>query len=102
MATKQPKQPKQPTVKLMCPCEGRETKNVRHETLVQVYICQSCGAIHGTCYLGESYSIAKPYMCNRPDMDDTTYFDLECLGSNGITRRHGWVRNSTKLIAQVG
>ena len=70
---------------------------------MQVYRCAECGAIYGTCYLGESYSLVLPYMVDTdPPTDRMRYYDLECLGSKGITRRHGWYDTATKRIVQVG
>lgn len=65
--------------------------------------CTKCGAVFGTLYLGESYGIVKPWMtAENIDPNDTRYYDFECLGSEGITRRHGWFDPSTGLIVQVG
>ena len=67
-----------------------------------VYQCPKCTAVFGTCYKGESYSIVKPWMSDRTDMNNAQYYDLTILGSDGITRRHGWFDPNTRLILQVG
>lgn len=68
-----------------------------------VYRCARCKAIYGSCYLGDSYSLVLPFMvASEPPADRVRYFDLECLGSRGITRRHGWYDTETKRIVQVG
>ena len=69
----------------------------------QTFECASCGAIHGTCYLGDSYSLVKPFFgpeCSTPE--EQRYFDLTCLGSRGVERRHGWFNPATKTLTQVG
>lgn len=69
----------------------------------QVNTCGACGAIFAdNLYLGDSYAIVKPFMSERVDMDDAVYFDFTCLGSKGLTRRHGWFDPETGLILQVG
>jgi hypothetical protein len=69
----------------------------------QIYRCGKCDAIHGTCYLGESYTHVLPYwVTSEPPAEQTRYFDFTCLGSAGITRRHGWYDTATKRIVQVG
>jgi hypothetical protein len=40
-------------------------------------------------------------MSNEPEQNQV-YYDLTCLGSTGLTRRHGWYNPVTKLITQVG
>lgn len=82
----------------MCGCKwGRKTHTLR------VYYCENCGGVVGTCYLGESYSFVLPYFSKETvPANKTRYFDLTCLGSEGITRRHGWYCPETKLITQVG
>lgn len=68
-----------------------------------VYECAKCGAIYGECYLGESYEFVLPYFDETtPDPKDVRYYDFVCLGSDGITRRHGWYNPQTKRIVQVG
>jgi hypothetical protein len=68
-----------------------------------IFKCLKCGAIHGQCYLGESYEHVLPYM-TKEDVppERTRYFDFTCLGSAGVTRRHGWYEPATKRIVQVG
>lgn len=83
-----------------CPaCGGK-----RHETIkTQVYRCRRCGAIHGTCYLGESYELVLPFWATEePPAERICHFDLTCLGSEGITRRHGWYDTETRRVVQTG
>ena len=69
----------------------------------RIYRCAACDGIYGFCCLGESYSPVLPYMVSQdPPVEQTRYYDLECLGSKGITRRHGWYDTVSKLIVQVG
>lgn len=84
-----------------CPaCSGkRSVKYPDHSASVRV--CKRCGAVYGSMYLGESYGIVKPYFDPNPEAK-STYFDFTCLGSEGITRRHGWFNPETGLLTQVG
>jgi hypothetical protein len=69
----------------------------------RVYRCAKCEAIHGSCYLGDSYTLVQPYMIDKePHNGQIRYYDLDCLGSAGVRRRHGWYDPETRLIVQVG
>ena len=69
----------------------------------RIYSCAKCDAIYGDCYLGDSYSHVSPFMSMQDvPAEQTRYYDFMCLGSKGLTRRHGWYDPSTKLITQVG
>lgn len=70
----------------------------------QAYRCKKCDAIFSeTIYLGDSYSLVKPWFAKDPvDPKKLRYFDFTCLGSEGITRRHGWFDPETRLVHQVG
>jgi ribosomal protein L37AE/L43A len=69
----------------------------------RIYRCAGCEGIYGDCYLGDSYSHVLPYMAQEDvAAEQTRYFDFSCLGSAGLTRRHGWYDPSTKLIVQEG
>lgn len=69
----------------------------------QLYTCKACGAIYGTCYLGDSYALVKPFFAKEAvPAERERYFDLTCLGSGGITRRHGWYDPTTGYTTQVG
>lgn len=78
--------------------KGAETK------VIGVYACQGCGGIFGTCYLGESYTLVSPAMAPpaKEIQARQRYFDLTCLGSEGIARRHGYYDPKTKMITQTG
>jgi len=84
-----------------CPnCGANRHKNT---AVVGVFECVQCGAVYGSCYLGESYEFVMPYMTTESvPSERTRYYDFECLGSGGITRRHGWFDPATKRIVQVG
>ena len=81
------------------PAEGKSGR-----THSSVYRCPRCGAVQGNCYLGDSYDFVLPYFDQGPeeDLDHASYYDLECLGSAGIIRRHGWFNRLTHKIVQVG
>ncbi len=70
----------------------------------QVYTCKGCGGIFAhNIYLGESYDYVLPYFETETiPTEQTRYFDLTCLGSKGLERRHGWYYPATKRITQVG
>jgi hypothetical protein len=72
-----------------------------------VYTCPKCGAIYtprgGTIYLGDSYNYVLPYWAPADTpVEQARYYDLTCLGSKGIERRHGWYDTVTRRITQVG
>jgi len=90
-----------------CPlCSTEAQSRVLYYTEVTgVYECAFCGAIHGQCYKGDSYTLVKPFFHPNPnevEAEDTRYYDLTVLGSDGVTRRHGWFDPKTKTIIQVG
>lgn len=91
-----------------CPACNNQRGNKRYDetkfSLADIYRCKKCGAVFGSCYLGDSYTVVKPFFHSDPNPAPETmfYFDLECLGSAGITRRHGWAHRETKQIVQVG
>lgn len=95
-----------------CPCCGKKltakalntrARDISGREVIGTHICQNCGAIGGTVYLGESYNIVKPFMTSEDvPMDETIYFDFQTLGSEGIGRRHGWFDPKTRLVVQAG
>jgi len=74
------------------------------ERFAAIYTCRRCGAVFGTCYLGDSYAIVAPRWHDDPNPppEALRYFDLDCLGSKGIERRHGWMHRETRRIVQTG
>jgi len=89
---------------MACPaCNSTKNRLWKPEKHAQIYECRTCGAIHGTCYLGESYEIVLPYMTDKPvPPEKTRYFDFITLGSKGVERRHGWYDPETRLVVQIG
>ena len=87
---------------MTCPaCSSPRSSD--HPTIFGVYTCRKCQAVYGRCYLGDSYTIVKPWFAKEePPAERCRYFDLDCLGSGGLTRRHGWYDPATGLITQVG
>jgi len=91
-----------------CPACGAQESNAREVEGYRgsVVKCNDCGGIYtregSSIYKGDSYNLVKPWMSDRPDMEDACYFDLTVLGSDGVTRRHGWYDPQTKMILQVG
>ncbi len=85
-----------------CPaCSSEKRKATK---VIGIWECQNCGAIFGTCYLGQSYEFVLPFFVKEePPAEETRYYDLTCLASgNKIQRRHGWYHPATKGIVQVG
>lgn len=73
------------------------------EGFVTVYTCAACGAIYGSCYLGDSYRLVRPTWHEGPSAPERErYFDLSVLGSRGEERRHGWFNVDTRRITQTG
>jgi len=86
-------------------CPACNSKRIKHGVNGRHWLnqCRKCSALFGECWLGDSYDVALPYLTNDPEADKrAVYFDLSCLGSTGITRRHGWVDPTTKLLVQIG
>ncbi len=89
-------------------CPGCSYTLAYPTTTFGVYTCKHCGGIYGECYLGDSYGYVLPYWasledCKRAEVDGTVkYFDFTTLGSQGISRRHGWYDTVTRCITQVG
>lgn len=85
---------------MKCPgCDGKLKKNDNN-----TMICTECGGlISENIYLGDSYKYVLPFMTKEKiEPENTRYYDFTCLGSSGITRRHGWYDPKSKLIVQVG
>ena len=85
-----------------CPaCNGKRHK--AHSEVIGVYTCQKCGALHGQCYLGDSYRLVKPFFAPvDPPAEQVRYFDFVTLGSAGIDRRHGWYDTASGCVTQIG
>lgn len=86
---------------MKCPGCGGSLKRTER---VGVYTCRKCkGLIADHIYLGDSYGLVKPWMTTEQvPADRMRYFDLTCLGSAGITRRHGFYDTETGLVVQSG
>lgn len=86
-----------------CPNCGKVISQKQHVGVIGVYRCQHCEALVGECYLGESYTLVRPFFAPKDvPFEQTRYFDFTTLGSEGIGRRHGWYDPDTRLIVQVG
>jgi ribosomal protein L37AE/L43A len=87
-----------------CSCE----RGTLIPTGTAVYTCERCGCLHGRLYLGESYTLVQPYFeaeavaAAAIAAGETRPYDLDCLGSGGLTRRHGWYNPATRRITQTG
>lgn len=88
-----------------CPACSSKRLRARQDLGAQINECRACGAIFGTCYLGDSYNLVRPFFspsANTVPAEQTRYFDFTCLGSTGITRRHGWFNLNDRTLVQVG
>jgi len=86
---------------MQCPCCNRK----RGVKVIDgsVWQCPKCKAIFSNnIWLGESYKYVLPYWDNEENPTEIRYFDFTCVGSEGVTRRHGWYNPNTKRIVQVG
>ena len=84
-----------------CPaCNGKRRKPTDS---TGVFECRRCGALYGDCYKGDSYALVRPHMTTQDvPPERCRYFDFTVLGSDGISRRHGWFDPETRLIVQIG
>lgn len=91
------------TKTLTCPgCSGKLKPEPKLPG--STYTCQRCrGLISTSIYLGDSYGLVRPFF-DAPDVAaaQTRYFDFICVGSEGVTRRHGWYNPATRLTTQLG
>lgn len=73
-----------------------------------VYTCRKCGCLFGQTYLGESYALVDPSFASAAQLATAEAagtvrgYDLMCLGSAGITRRHGFYDTVSRRITQTG
>ena len=77
--------------------------------MARLYRCLACSCLHGEVNKGTSYGYVKPYMTGGLSWDEikaaderAVPYDITVIGSDGLTRRHGWFDPQTKLITQVG
>lgn len=71
--------------------------------MASIYECGACHGIFGRCYLGDSYTYVLPqFVAGVVPVEHQRYYDFTCVGSKGLTRRHGWFDPATRLITQVG
>jgi hypothetical protein len=84
-----------------CPaCSAKRRNRTAHHS---VFECRRCGAIYGTCWLGDSYGLVKPFFADElVPAERCRYFDFQTLGSAGIDRRHGWFDVQTRRVVQIG
>jgi hypothetical protein len=84
-----------------CPaCSGKRRIPTDHP---MVFTCRRCGALYGDCYKGESYALVRPWMTGEAiPPERCRYFDLTVLGSDGVSRRHGWFDTESRLVVQIG
>ena len=89
---------------MACPaCNSTKNRLWKPEKHAQIFECRTCGAIHGTCYLGDSYEIVRnAWSPTEVPPEKTRYFDFITLGSKGMDRRHGWYDPETRLVVQIG
>jgi len=97
---------------MKCPCCGKRVSLKDANTayagrdgrkISGVYEHSVCGAVLGSCYRGDAYGVYLPYWA-PPDtpIENWRYFDLTVLGSDGVSRVHGWFDIETRKLTQVG
>jgi hypothetical protein len=64
--------------------------------------CRECGAVQGSCYRGEASQWVRLGAPMLPNSDDLRYFDLVVLGSDGVSRVHGWADRGSRRVVQYG
>lgn len=85
-----------------CPACGKKNNQIEIQSC-RVYECGKCHAIYGTLSKGDSYTYVRPFWHDGESKpDDERYYNFVCLGSEGISRRHGWFNTISKRIVQVG
>lgn len=97
---------------MVAPCGGcSATTGTKEPGVVgaEIYRCGGCGGLVGSCYKGDSYGLVRPYFVSAQRAAEFTaaeeagrYYDLQVLGSDGVSRRHGWYDPETRGIIQVG
>lgn len=88
-----------------CPaCNGRRIKTIPRAGVVPEHrTCRRCNAIFGQMYLGDSFTLVLPFFTKRTVPDsEARYFDFVTVGSEGVSRRHGWYDPETRGVVQIG
>lgn len=87
-----------------CPgCSGKKYRRVLGVSSGRIHRCERCGAIVAdSIYLGESYEAVLPWFSEAKGEVEARYFDFVCIGSEGISRRHGWFNIADRRIVQIG
>ena len=87
-------------------CPACDTTGNQTEITCSVFRCGDCGCLHGSCYKGDSYSYVKPFFAPEGATEAADErarpYDLAVVGSEGVSRRHGWFDPQTGYITQVG
>ena len=85
---------------MQCPaCNSR-----RHEQVAtQVYRFRRRQALYGTVYRGElSQYVVMRWAPQPVPAERERYFDFTVLGSDGVSRVHGWYDTETRMVTQIG
>tara|TARA_R110000824_G_scaffold380931_2_gene573473 strand:- start:30 stop:317 length:288 start_codon:yes stop_codon:yes gene_type:complete len=91
-------------------CGGCGSVEMTDAGVFGVFSCDDCGGLLAdNVYLGSSYALVSNSFYSGPLSDEELmeagryrYYDLTCLGSAGITRRHGWFDSETKTVVSTG
>lgn len=68
----------------------------------RVYVCDDCNGTVGTCYVGESHELVKPWFAKTEvPAGLTAYFDFITIGVK-VARRHGFYDPRNRTMTQVG
>jgi hypothetical protein len=82
-------------------CNGRLVATDR-PTLTR---CSKCGGLHGSCYRGDAVALVGldlPMQAEATSPESLRYFDLTVVGSQGVSRTHGWFDAHTSRVVQYG
>jgi hypothetical protein len=82
-------------------CSGRLVATDR-PTLTR---CRKCGGLHGSCLRGDATALVGlglPMQSNASSPEALRFFDLTVIGSQGVSRIHGWFDVQTVRVVQYG
>ena len=85
-----------------CNACGSETREVQNANEPRHDECVGCGGKQGTMYKGDVFGLVKINTMVEQGEADINYFDFTVLGSDGVSRVHGWYRTHTREVLQFG
>ena len=89
-----------------CPaCSGRRHVHVgvNGRTFPSLYSCERCGCVHGSGYKGDVLSVVLVgTLRGESASGESLPFNVEMVGSDGVTRSHGWFDPVDGVVHQYG